>query len=155
MNLVLTNIFSSPFYLSHIIFSALIGYWIYLDATERGSDANLLWALGCTFIQPLILGYLLYRSEIGGRTEPAGVTERVIGTVVIGQLVTEQLWFGLRFTGIIASRVYPPAVELQYYVALFAVGVIPGYWLVWKRGWARIRREFGWVQESERATVQN
>jgi hypothetical protein len=155
MNQVVTNIFSSPFYLFHVLFSALIGYWIYLDATERGSNANLLWAIGCTFIQPLIIGYLLYRSEIGGRTKPAGVSERLIGTFVIGHLVTAQLWFVLRFTDIISTRVYPPIVELQYYSALFVVGVIPGYWPVWKRGWARIRREFGWVQESERAGVQN
>ncbi len=155
MSQILTNILGSPFFFFHAAFSVLVGYWIYLDATERGSNANLLWAIGCTAFQPLVIGYLLYRSEIGGRTEIAGVRERSIGTFVIGHLVAVQLWFALRFSNVIATGIYPPVVELQYYVALFVIGAIPGYWLVWKRGWARLRRRIGWIQESERTGVQN
>lgn len=154
MSQVLTNVFVSPFYLFHILFSALLGYWVYLDTTERGSNANLLWAIGCTVFQILVIGYLLYRSQVGGRTESAGVGERLMGTFVIGHLITVQLWFVLRFTDVVSDTLYPPVVELQYYVTLFMVSVIPGYWLVWKRGWARTRRKIGWVQESERAEVQ-
>lgn len=130
---------------------ALLSYWVFLDAEERGSNASLLWAIGCLVFQPLSLGYLLYRSEIGGRTEPAGVTERAVGTFVISHILVVQLRFSLSHIG-----VYPPVAgdfiaELQYYILLFIVGVIPGYWLVWQRGWVRIRRLFGWVHESETA----
>jgi hypothetical protein len=104
--------------------------------------------------QPLTIGYLLYRSQIGGRTEPASLGERLIGTFVIGHLVTVQLWFALRFIDAISTPVSSPIVEAQYYVVLFVVGVSLGYWFVWKRGWARIRRKIGWVHESERTDVQ-
>lgn len=153
MSQILVNISGSPFYFFHVLFSAILGYWVYLDATERESNANLLWAIGCTVFQPLTVGYLLYRSQIGGRTEPAGIGERLIGTYAVGHLIAAQLWFALRFTDVISTTVYPPLVELQYYVVLLIIGAVPGYWLVWKRGWSRIRRRLGWVQESERTEV--
>ncbi|RDI73059.1 hypothetical protein DWB78_08255 [Halopelagius longus] len=129
--------------------SVLLAYWIYLDAKERGSDSSLLWAVGCTVFQPLVVGYLLYRSEIGGRTEPAGLTERAVGTFVVGHILTVQLWLALRYVGVLPPFVDSFTLELLYYALLFAAGVVPAYWLVWRRGWARLRRAFGWVQESE------
>ncbi|MFC6826980.1 hypothetical protein [Halopelagius fulvigenes] len=139
----------SPFSAFHALMSVLLAYWIYLDAKERGSDSSLLWAIGCTVFQPLVVGYLLYRSEIGGRTEPAGPTERAVGAFVVGHVVAVQLWFVLRSVGVFPQFVDDFAVELLYYALLFAVGAVPGYWLVWRRGWARLRRAFGWIQESE------
>ena len=151
---MLTNLLGSPFSLFHVLFSALLGYRVHLDASERGSNANLLWAIGCTVFQPLTVGYLLYRSQIGGRIEPSGTVERLIGVFVIGHLLTVLLWFVLRFTEVISTAIYSPTVEFQYYVVLFVVGVVPGYWLVWNRGWARIRRRIGWVQQSELTEVR-
>jgi len=150
----LAELLGAPFNAFHLLFLGLVGYWVSLDAAERGSDASLLWALGCVVFQPLVVGYLLYRSRIGGRTEPAGVQERLVGTFVIGHFVAAQLWFALRLLDVLASVTYPPVVELQYYLALLAVGVLPGSLLVWNRGWERIRRTLGWVHEQERETVQ-
>lgn len=130
MNQIFSNLLGSPFSLFHVLFLVLVGYWVFLDATERESSGNLFWAIGCMVFQPLVIGYLLYRSQIGGRTEPAGAKERIIGIFVIGHLVAAQLWFILRFADVIMTTVYPPIVELQYYVALFMVGAIPGYWFV-------------------------
>lgn len=128
------NLLSSPFSLFHALTLALIGYWVFLDADERGSNASLLWAIGCIVIRPLSLGYLLYRSEIGGRTEPAGETERAVGTFVISYIVAVQLRFILRYVGAYPTVVGGFTAELYYYILLFAVGGIPGYWLVWQRG---------------------
>lgn len=155
MNQLLSNILSSPFYLFHVLFSAFIGYWVYLDATERGSNASYLWAIGCTVFQPLVIGYLLFRGQIGGRREPAEATERAVGSLIIGHLIAVQLLFVLRYFEAIPTTNLSLVVEAQYYVVLFIVGVLPGYWLVWKRGWARIRRIIGWIQESERTDVQH
>ncbi|CDK39748.1 hypothetical protein [Halorubrum sp. AJ67] len=152
---IISNILGSPFYLFHALSLILVGYWVYLDATERGSNMNYLWAIGCTLFQPLTVGYLLYRSEIGGRTRTAGTLERIVGTFVVGHLVTIQLWFVLGYMNVVTTITHPPLVELQYYIALFVVGVIPGYWLVWKSGWARTRRKLGWVQEAERTNIQS
>lgn len=150
---LLTNVLSSPFYLSHVLFTVFIAYWIHVDATERGSDAALLWAGGSAVFGPLIIGYLLYRSEIGERTHLAMASERAIGTFVVAHLVAIQLWFVLRYSGVITPPISSLGVELLYYVGLLAVGLVPGYWLVWKRGWARTRRKVGWSQESDRAEV--
>lgn len=155
MNQSLSNILSSPLYLLHVLFSAFIGYWVYLDATERESNASYLWAIGCTVFQPLVIGYLLFRSQIGGRREPAEFAERAVGSFIVGHLIAVQLWFVLRYFEVIPTANLSPIIEFQYYVALFVVGVLPGYWLVWKRGWARIRRSIGWIQESEHTDVQN
>jgi hypothetical protein len=65
MSQILVNIFSSPFSLFHALFSVLLGYWVYLDATERGSNANLLWALGCTFFNPLPSGICCIEVRLG------------------------------------------------------------------------------------------
>jgi hypothetical protein len=150
---LLTDVLSSPFSLFHVLFTGLVGYWIYVDATERGSDAALSWAGGCAVFQPLTIGYLLYRSEIGERTDPAAASERAIGTFVIAHLVAIQLRFVLRYSGLITPPVPSPVVELLYYVGLLVVGILPAYWLIWQRGWARTRRKIGWSQKSEGTEV--
>lgn len=139
---------TAPFYATHLLVLALVGYWVHLDASERGSDADLLWALGCVLVPPLVVGYLLYRSEIGGRSEPSGVTERAVGTFVIGHLVAVQLRFAL--STMEALPFGEPGLGWPTYLLLLAPSLALGYWLVWRRGWARLRRAFGWVHESER-----
>ncbi len=120
-----------------------LGYWVYLDATIRGSDAALLWAVCCTAFLPLIIGYLLHRSEIGGRPEPADRRERILGTYLVAHVVAALIVTILPQVQL--SR------QLLYFGALF-VGLLPGYWLVWTGGWARLRREFGWSHPSESAS---
>ena len=144
----LSGFLASPFNASHLLTLVLIGYWVHLDAGKRGSDASLLWAVGCVVVPPLVFGYLLYRSEMGGRTEPAGVTERTVGTFVVGHLVAVQLRFVLSLFD--ALPFGDPGVGWPTSVLLLAAGALVGYWLVWRRGWARLRREFGWVHDSER-----
>ena len=138
---------AAPFYAAHPLALAPIGYWVHLDAVERGSDRSPAWALGCVLVPPLVVGYLLYRSEIGGRTEPAGVTERLVGTAVIVHLVAVQVRFVL--SAFDALPFGDPGVGWPTYLLLLAAGGPVGYWLVWRRGWARLRRAFGWVHESE------
>ena len=144
----LPGVLASPFNVSHLLALALLGYWVHLDAGERGSDSALLWAVGSVLVPPLSLGYLLYRSEIGGRTEPAATTERAVGPFVVGHLVAVQLRFVLSRFG--ALPFGEPGLGWPTYLPLLTAGVLVGYWLVWRRGWARLRREFGWVHESER-----
>ncbi len=121
----------------------LLGYWVYLDASIRGSDAALLWAVCCTAFLPLIIGYLLHRSEIGGRPEPANRRERILGTYLAAHV----------FAALIVTLI--PQLQLSrpmFYFGALLVGLLPGYWLVWNRGWAQLRREFGWSHPSESVT---
>lgn len=42
-----------------------------------------------------------------------------------------------------------PYLGIDFYLLFLALGGVPGYWLVWRGGWGRLRREFGWVHPEE------
>lgn len=116
-------------------------YWVYLDATERTSDSAVAWAIGSLTVPLLPLGYLLYRHRIGGRPEPASRRERVVGT--LGLAVVSGL--------VVEAQFAPPDPFTQIVhlpVAVFAA-VPVSYWLVWRSGYARLRRRIGLVHEDE------
>lgn len=124
-----------------VVVSVLLGCWIYADAIARGSDSALSWAIGSVATLFLTGVYLLYRHRIGGRTDPASRQERIAGTVVVAQVV------GLG----VAVQLPPPDPFTQVmYLPLFVIaGLIPGYWLVWQHGYARLRRRVGVVHDDE------
>lgn len=116
-------------------------YWVYLDATERTSDSAVVWAIASLSVPLLPLGYLLYRHRIGGRPEPASRRERVVGT--LGLAVVSGF--------VVGAQLSPPdPIQIVYFpVYLFAVSPV-SYWLVWRGGYARLRRRIGLVHEDER-----
>lgn len=116
-------------------------YWVYLDATERTSDSAVTWALGSLAVPFLPLGYLLYRHRIGGRPEPASRRERVVGT--LGLAVVSGF--------VIEAQFAPPDPFTQIVhlpIAVF-VALPVSYWLVWRGGYARLRRRIGLVHDDE------
>lgn len=116
-------------------------YWVYLDATERTSDSAVVWAIGSLSVPLLPLGYLLYRHRIGGRPEPASRRERVVGT--LGLAVVSGF--------IAASMLTPPDPFIQaVYLPVYLSAALPvSYWLVWRHGYARLRRRIGLVHDDE------
>ena len=127
------------------VVGALFGvYWIYLDAAIRGSDSPFLWATGCVVIPFLLIGYLLYRSEIGGRTEPASQQERLVGTFAVAHMVS--------VLGLVFLLPPDPFTQLTYYLPFVIIGTLPGFWLVWRRGYAQFRHKIGLVHKSEKRT---
>jgi len=108
-----------------------LGSWIIADADARGSNWPELWGAGCIVIPPLIFVYLFIRSRIGRRDEPLVRNERILGTAVLSSTVA------LVLSGILSPP--DPFTRIFYYILLLPVGVLIGYWLVWRRGWARLR----------------
>jgi hypothetical protein len=144
-NMVLQSLPSELFWILFLFpaIGALLGvYWTYLDATARGSGSPSQWAIGCVVIPFLLIGYLLYRSKIGGRKEPASQRERLVGTLVVAHMVS--------VLGAVFLLPPDPFTQLLYYLPLVVIGLLPGYWLVWRRGYARLRHKVGLVHESER-----
>lgn len=124
-----------------VVVSVLLGCWIYADATARGSDSALSWAIGSVATQIVIVVYFLYRHRIGGRTDPASRQERIAGTVVVAQV------FGL---GVTVQLLPPdPFTQVTSLPLLVIAGLLPGYWLVWQHGYARLRRRIGLVHDDE------
>lgn len=143
------TILSSPFFVMHAIFYVLLGFWIFIDAKARGSDSAAVWGVGCLIFPLLVIGYLLYRSEIGGRTEKASIVERGAGTIIIAHLNAVVLRFILSLNDVYPQFVEQPLAEVPYYLFLFILGAIPGYLLIWRNGWAQIRHRFNWASESD------
>ncbi|UPM41746.1 DUF7534 family protein [Halocatena salina] len=121
--------------------SVLLGYWIHADATARGSDSALSWAIGSVATLLGTVAYFLYRHKIGGRSEPASRRERIAGTVVFAQL----------FALVLGAKLSPPDpfTQLLQLPPLVVVGLLPAYWLVWRGGYARLRRRIGLVHDDE------
>lgn len=116
-------------------------YWVYLDATERTSDSAVVWAIGSLSVPLLPLGYLLYRHRIGGRSEPASRRERVAGTLGLAVVC-----------GFIAAGILTPPdafVQIVYLLAYLFAALPVSYWLVWRSGYARLRRRVGLVHDDE------
>ena len=149
--MVLDSILGSPRAILHLIFYFLLIYWIFVDAKARGSDSAETWALACLLLPIIALFYLISRSEIGGRTEKASLTERAAGTYVIAHLLAILIPLILQIMGLSLHSVANSLGELPYSLLLLLLGGLPGYLLVWKNGWAQIRHRFDLTQESEEA----
>lgn len=124
-----------------VIVAILMGYWIYADATARGSDSAFSWAAGGVLTMFIVAGYLFYRRKIGGRTDLASRRERIAGTVVFAQM----------FALALGAELSPPdpftqLIQLPLFVG---AGLLSGYWLVWRGGYARLRRRVGLVHDDE------
>jgi uncharacterized membrane protein len=145
--MVLDSILSSPRNILHLIFYASLIYWVFVDAKARRSDSAENWALACLLLPIVVLFYLIYRSDIGGRTEKASLTERATGTYVIAYLIAMLIQLILHVVGLNLHSVTNSFGELPYNLLLLLLGGLPGYLLVWKNGWARLRRRFNLTQE--------
>lgn len=92
--------------------------------------------------------YLGYRSNIGGRPDPASKGERAFETFVLPSLLTPLIVIGI---GIISGNLYFRIKnEDLFLAAIYLVTLLPSYWLVWQGGWKRIRIRMGWLTELER-----
>lgn len=107
-----------------------VGYWVYLDAAARGSEAPAEWAVVCALAAPFALAYLAYRHRIG-RHPGAGRRQRAAGTLAVGVA-----------TGLILAATLSPPDPFTQLLALPAatlVGVLPGT----RSSGAGARIEFG------------
>lgn len=91
-------------------------------------------------LSPLVLDYLLYRSEIGNRNTPASRVERVIGTFTLGHFIAATLYDVLRAVNQTREISGDLGIDTLSYGPLFVVGLLMEYGLVWWGGWAAARQ---------------
>ena len=118
----------------HGIAAISLGWWTYLDASDRGSERAVLWALLVGFLLVPVAVYLLVRDRIGARSGPISDTERAVGTASVGTLV-----------GVVSGTLAPPdpVTGGLYTFAALPVGLAVGYALVWRGGLWRLRDRGG------------
>ena len=97
-----------------------LGYWVYRDASLRGSDSSVLWGIGCVVVSPLTLVYLLLRGRIGERTEPRSRVETACLTIVVGVVLSQAA----------AAVLTPPdAYSMLYFFAPSLLVTLPAAYL--------------------------
>lgn len=117
--------------LAYLVGLLAIGYWVYRDARERGSDGPSSWALAAALVPLMLAVYVAYRSRIGERSHRSDRPERAAGSYVVGFL----------FAFVSGAMLSPPDPfsQLLWFVGALPVGLIVGYLLVWQNGWRKLR----------------
>jgi sec-independent protein translocase protein TatC len=102
-------------------YAALV-YWVYSDATARGSERPGAWAFAVAAFAPVLLVYLLRRGAVGDRTDPETDRERLARVLATAVLLS---W-------VVTAVLSPPDPVTQLYYAGGAIAVtVPlGYLLV-------------------------
>lgn len=109
----------------------LFVYWVYLDASDRGSDRPRLWALCMLVVLPVSALYFVFAGRIGERKESPTARKRLVETVLIAGCA------GFFLTFVIA----PPDAFLQMtFMPVSIVLTFPVAYLLWYRdGFKRLR----------------
>ena len=107
------------YYLMVALFAVVwvsLGYWIYADATARGSSSALSWAFGTMVFIPTGVYYHLFYRRSHERDVPQTRRERVAGILAVSGIVTT----------VASAMLTPPdsLTQLQFMPAAFAVTVL-------------------------------
>ena len=104
-----------------------LGYWVYADASARGSDRPLLWGVLTVLFVPVGLYYWYVRGDVGERRRRPDRGERVALVVALGTLGAY----------VLAATVAPPDPHTQGRYSLgFLVVTLPvafGAVRVWRK----------------------
>lgn len=113
----------------------LLGYWVYRDASARGSSVPRWWGLAVAILDPLVLGYLFTRwRKLGEREYPRTSRDRSVATALVAL-------FG---SLLLATETSPPdpLSQPRYFFGALVVVAPLAYLLVYRDGWARFRARF-------------
>ncbi|WP_255192951.1 hypothetical protein [Natronobeatus ordinarius] len=112
--------------LNTILSLVLLGWWVTIDASDRGSKTPVFWGIAVIALAgiPAVL-YLVYRKKIGPRRTSPGRKESAVGTVFVATLIG--------YVGVLVAPPDPVTAGLYLPVA-FVVGLIFGYLLIWQGG---------------------
>ncbi len=107
------------YYLMLVLFAVgwvSLGYWIYADATARGSSSALFWAIGTVVFLPIGVYYLLFYRRSHERAVPQTRRERIAEILAVGGIVTT----------VASAMLTPPdpLTQLQFMPVAFVVTVL-------------------------------
>ncbi|WP_435125149.1 DUF7534 family protein [Halobaculum sp. D14] len=107
--------------------AASFGYWVYLDADARGTDAAAVLGAATVFVSFVGVWYWLRRSAYGDRDSPPSRTQRAAGSVAVASFCAV----------VLAAVVAPPDPVTQgvWAAGSLAVTAPAAYLLVYRRGW--------------------
>jgi len=117
-------------FLAYLVGLLTIGYWVFRDARERGSDGSSSWAIAAALFPLMLVVYVFYRSRIGERGQHADQRERAAGSYIVG--------FLLAFVSGALLSPPDPFSQLLWFVGALPVGLLVGYLLVWQDGWRKL-----------------
>ncbi|MFC7068189.1 DUF7534 family protein [Halobaculum lipolyticum] len=107
-----------------------VAYAVARDADARGSSVPTVWGVGSVAVWPVSLWYLLVYARRRQRTRPRDRGERAAATVALAGATAF----------VLAATAAPPdpVTQLVWAGALGPSLLVPGYVLVYRRGWRRI-----------------
>ncbi|MCU4800634.1 hypothetical protein OB920_09660 [Halobacteria archaeon HArc-gm2] len=110
----------------------LVAYWVYRDASARGSSNPRSWGVWVVIVDLVVLSYLYNRwRKLGERNYPRTTRDRAVETTVVAG-----------YGAFISGALLAPAdffLTPLYTVGGLAVTLPLAYLLVYRGGWARLR----------------
>lgn len=107
-------------------------YWVYRDASARGSSNPRSWSLWILLVDLVLLSYLYNRwRKLGERRYPRTYRDRVVETALVAL-------YGALLGAPLVTPPDPLSMPMGYFTVL--VVTLPlAYLLVYRDGWARLR----------------
>lgn len=107
-------------------------YWVYRDASARGSSNPRSWGLWVLIVDLVLLSYLYNRwRKLGERRYPRTQWDRAVETALVA-------CYGALLAAPMITPPDPLSMPMGYFTAL-AVALPIAYLLVYRDGWARLR----------------